>query len=324
MKKLLVSILAVVLCLCLFGCSTTEQPGPTTSSDVVSITETIETEEPVKDESSSDSDSSPSISDDSSPSNSIPNGTDKTSSTTSHTENKNKTETPTSTSKVEKPSSKPETTDKKEANSNNSTTTPPQTEPAKPLEYEKFGYSIGVYESKNIEKKEGSEDYYAYLSVYSTKKDSDQYSSFKNKFSDIFGYEPVDTIECKELGTFVVTGFDKPTKVYQLTVYDDTYPLITDEFYVVKKKICADGSAWVGFPMPCSLDDMDTSERARKLLSEMNSTFCEWTGYDYAYITANEDKFMVNMISQAGLMRTLDGKVTQVVYRYTRGVNMPV
>ena len=35
-------------------------------------------------------------------------------------------------------------------------------------------------------------------------------------------------------------------------------------------------------------------------------------------------KFMVNMISQAGLMRTLDGKVTQVVYRYTRGVNMPV
>lgn len=324
MKKLLVSILAVVLCLCLFGCSTTEQPGPTASSDVVSITETIESEEPVKDESSSGSDSSPSISDDSSPSNSIPNESDETSSTTSNNENKNQTETPPSTNKVEKPSSKPETTDKKEDSSNNSTTTPPQTEPVKPLEYEEFSSSIGVYEFKNIEKKEGSEDYYAYLSVYSTKNDSEQIASFKKEFKEIFGFEPADTINCKELGTYMVSGFDEPTKVYQLSVHDDTYPLITDEFYVVKKKICADGSAWVGFPMPCSLDDMDTSERARKLLSEMNNTFCEWTGYDYAYITANEDKFMVNMISQAGLMRTLDGKVTQVVYRYTRGINMPI
>jgi len=323
MKKLFVLFLAVALCLCLFGCSNTEQPGPTISSDVVSITETIKNEEPVKDESSSDSDSSPSISDDSSPSNSIPNKTDETSSTTSNNENKNKTET-TTTSKVEKPSSKPETTDKKEDCSNNSTTTPPQTEPTKPLEYEEFNSSIGLYEFKNIEKKEGSEDYYAYLSVYSTKNDSEQISSFKKEFKETFGFEPTSTINCKELGIFIVSGFDQPTKVYQLTVHDDTYPLITDEFYVVKKKICADGSAWVGFPMPCSLDDMDTSERARKLLSEMNSTFCEWTGYDYAYITANEDKFMVNMISQAGLMRTLDGKVTQVVYRYTRGVNMPV
>ncbi len=323
MKKLFVLFLAVALCLCLFGCSNTEQPGPTISSDVVSITETIKNEEPVKDESSSDSDSSPSISDDSSPSNSIPNKTDETSSTTSNNENKNKTET-TTTSKVDKPSSKPETTDKKEDSSNHSTTIPSQNESSKPLEYEKFSNSIGVYEFKNIEKKEGSEDYYAYLSVFSTKNDSEQIASFKKEFEEIFGFEPTDTINCIELGTFMVSGLDKPTKVYQLSVYDDTYPLITDEFYVVKKKICADGSAWVGFPMPCSLDDMDTSERARKLLSEMNSTFCEWTGYDYSYITANDDKFMVNMISQAGLMRTLEGKVTQVVYRYTRGINMPI
>lgn len=324
MKRLFVLFLAVVLCICLFGCSNAEQSGPTTSSDVVSITEKIDKEEPMKEESSSDSDSSTSASDNSSPSNSIPNETDKNSSTSSLNENNNKTETPTTTSKVEKPSSKPETTDKKEDKNNNSTTTPPQTEPSKPLEYEEFSSSIGVYEFKNIGKKEGSEDYYAYLSVYSTKNDDEQISSFKKEFKETFGFEPTDTINIKELGTYMVSGFDKPTKVYQLTVYDDTYPLITDEFYVVKKKICADGSAWVGFPMPCSLDDMDTSERARKLLSEMNSTFCEWTGYDYAYITANEDKFMVNMISQAGLMRTLDGKVTQVVYRYTRGVNMPV
>ena len=245
MKRLFVLFLAVVLCICLFGCSNAEQSGPTTSSDVVSITETIDKEGPIKEESSSDSDSSTSASDNSSPSNSIPNETDKNSSTSSLNENNNKPETPTTTSKDEKPSSKPETTDKKEDKNNNSTTTPPQTESSKPFEYEKFCHSVGVYESKNIEKKEGSEDYYAYLSVYSTKNDSEQIASFKKEFEEIFGFEPTDTINCIELGTFMVSGLDKATKVYQLTVHDDTYPLITDEFYVVKKKICADGSAWV-------------------------------------------------------------------------------
>lgn len=322
MKKLFAMFLAIVLSLCLFGCSVDEQPEETTSSDIVYSSETIEKEQHKTDDLITESTSNTSISDNISPSNPIPSETDKSFDTTSH--NENKTETPSTTSKVEKPSSKPDANDKMEDNSNSSTTTTPQTESTKPLEYEKFSYSIGVYEHKNIEKEEGSEDYYAYLSVYSTNNNSEQLSSFKKEFKGNFGYDPTDTINCKEIGTFMVTGFDKPTKVYQLTIYDDTYPLITDDFYVVKKKICADGSAWVGFPMPCSLDDMDTSEKARQLLSEMNNTFCEWTGYDYSYITSNEDKFMVNMISQAGLMRTLDGKVTQVVYRYTRGINMPI
>jgi hypothetical protein len=38
----------------------------------------------------------------------------------------------------------------------------------------------------------------------------------------------------------------------------------------------------------------------------------------------HKDKFYINMISQAGMMRTKDGRVLEVVYRYTRGINMPL
>ena len=122
----------------------------------------------------------------------------------------------------------------------------------------------------------------------------------------------------------MVDGYEGAQKIYQYTIEDSTYPLITDEFYVVKKKICADGSGWCGFPIPCSMDNMDNSQRVQNLLLDMREMFCEWYDVDYSYVTSNRDKFMVNMISEAGLMRTEDGRVLNVVYRYIRGINMPI
>ncbi len=192
--------------------------------------------------------------------------------------------------------------------------------------YERFTYSIGVYETKNLP----SEDSYyddrcpAWIGVYSVGKDNEIQEEIKERFRAEFGYTANSEVACTCIGTYYVEGYDTAKDVYQYTIKDLTYPLLTDEFYVITKQLCADGSAWVGFPVPGNLDTMDTSSRVSDLLNEMNRQFCEWTGYSMEYIQSNRDKFMVNMISVAGKMRTTDGQVLDVVYRYTRGLNMPI
>ncbi len=187
-----------------------------------------------------------------------------------------------------------------------------------------FTKSVYVYEHKNVETATGSDDYFAWLSVYCINDNTFNESDFKNEFQSIFGYMPTAEIQNKYVGEFIVDGYVGAQKIYQYTIEDSTYPLITDEFYVVKKKICADGSGWCGFPVPCSMDNMDNSQRVQNLLLEMREMFCEWYGVDYSYVTSNRDKFMANMISEAGLMRTEDGRVLNVIYRYIRGINMPI
>ncbi len=188
----------------------------------------------------------------------------------------------------------------------------------------KFTQSLNQYEYKNIEKQTGSDDYVAWMTVYLINDNSANITDFKNEFKTVFGFTPTANIQSKYLGEFMIDGYTDAQKIYQYSIEDNTYPLITDEFYVIKKKICADGSGWCGFPVPCSMDNMDNSQRVQNLLLEMRQMFCEWYGIDYSYVTANSDKFMTNMISEAGLMRTEDGRVLDVIYRYIRGINMPI
>lgn len=190
--------------------------------------------------------------------------------------------------------------------------------------YNKFKEKLYVYKSDNVERKDGSGEHYAYLSVYTTEDNEAQMDLFKKKFADTFGFSPVDTVVCESLGMFIVDGYDAPQAVFNYYVYDDTYNLFTDKFYVIKKQLCDDGSAWVGFPIPHSLDERWHNSRVSKLEKEMNRIFCEWTGYEYSFIKANPDKFCVETISEAGIMRTKEGELQHVIYYYTRGVNMPV
>lgn len=249
----------------------------------------------------------------------------KTENTTSNTESTQKSSVTTpSMDTTEKTEVTSQSNEKKEtepttSNSTENTTTslPTVTVPA-------FTKSVYVYEHKNIETAAGSDDYFAWLSVYCIDDNTSNKSDFQNEFKSVFGYMPTAKIQSKYIGEFMVDGYEGVQKIYQYSIEDSTYPLITDEFYVVKKKICTDGSGWCGFPVPCSMDNMDNSQRVQNLLLEMREMFCEWYGVDYSYLTSNRDKFMVNMISEAGLMRTEDGRVLNVIYRYIRGINMPI
>lgn len=315
MKKIIAFLVVLCLCVSLVACSSDNNSsssvvGTTQSTDNTKTTETHSADETP----STVPESKPAESKPSEPS--VYTGQESTSSSSTATNNSaesNTTSDKATSSTVKEPDNIESTT----------TTTKPIEEPKTP-QYETFAHTIGNFTIQNIEKQKGSDDYYAHLSSYTLDKSEDYRRDFVAKFTATFGYEPTAEIVCKTLGTYYIEGSKEPKEVYEFSVNDDTFPLITDEFYVVKKKICADGSAWVGFPIPCSMDNMESSTRVSKLLTEMNDTFCDWTGYDYSYITQNNDKFMVNMISEAGKMRTLDGKVTDVIYRYTRGINMPI
>ena len=192
--------------------------------------------------------------------------------------------------------------------------------------YNRFEKSIGVYESKNLP---SESDYYeercpAWIEVYSVGKNVDIEVEIKEKFKAAFGYDANEKVNCSYVGEYFVDGYDSAQQIYQYRIKDLTYPLLQDEFYVIKKKLCTDGSPWVGFVVPGSLDTMDTSSRVTKLLNEMNQQFSDWSEYSLEYMRENKDKFYINMISQAGMMRTKDGRVLGVVYRYTRGINMPL
>lgn len=315
MKKIIAFLVVLCLCVSLVACSSDNNSsssvvGTTQSTDNTKTTETHSADETP----STVPESKPPESKPSEPS--VSTGQESTSS--SSTATNNSVESNTTSDKATTP-----TTKEPEKTESTTTTSKPIKEP-EPPKYETFAHTIGIYTIQNLEKQKGSDDYYAHLSSYTLDKSETYRKEFIAKFASTFGYEPTAEIVCKTLGTYHIDGLKEPMEVYEFYINDGTYPLITDEFYLVKKKICADGSAWVGFPIPCSMDNMESSTRVSKLLTEMNNTFCNWTGYDYSYISQNKDKFMVNMISEAGKMRTLDGKVTDVIYRYTRGVNMPI
>lgn len=248
----------------------------------------------------------------------------KTEETVSNTESAQKSSVTTSSKETNK---KTEVTQSKENNESENITSSPTdntTTSAPTVTIPTFTKTVYAYEHKNIETATGSDDYYAWLNVYCINDNASNKNDFQNEFKSAFGYMPTAKIQSKYIGEFLVDGYEGVQKIYQYTIEDSTYPLITDEFYVVKKKICADGSGWCGFPVPCSMDNMDNSQRVQNLLLEMREMFCKWYGVDYSYITSNRDKFMVNMISEAGLMRTEDGRVVDVIYRYIRGINMPI
>lgn len=185
---------------------------------------------------------------------------------------------------------------------------------------------IGVYETKNLP---SVSNYYddrcpAWISVYSVGKNAKTENEIKEKFNTAFGYYANENVVCTYVGKYIIDGYNEAEEIYQYTIQDLTYPLLQDELYVITKQLCDDGSAWVGFPVPGTLYTMDTSDRVSELINEMDKMFCEWTGYDMKYMRSHKDKFMIDMISVAGKMRTTDGKVIDVVYRYTRGVDMPV
>ena len=188
------------------------------------------------------------------------------------------------------------------------------------LVYNTFDKPLNEYVHMNVKTEAG--EYVAFMDVFMVDAKSNE-ETLKLKFKEKFGFEPTGKISREYQGEYVVSGYTTPQHVYRYTISDSTYPLLEDEFYVITKKICADGSPWVGFSVPGNLDTMDTSSKVSKLLSEMNQLFCDWSGYDASYMASNDDKFMVNMISVAGWMRTKEGKVVEVIYRYTRGINVP-
>ncbi len=248
----------------------------------------------------------------------------ETENTTSNTESTQKSSVTTSSKETNKKTEVTQSKENTESETITSSSTDNTTTSAPTVTIPTFTKSVNVYEHKNIETATGSDDYYAWLSVYCINDNASNKNDFQNEFKNIFGYVPTAKVQSKYIGEFLVNGYEGVQKIYQYTIEDSTYPLITDEFYVVKKKICADGSGWCGFPVPCSMDNMDNSQRVQNLLLEMREMFCEWYGVDYSYVTSNRDKFMVNMISEAGLMRTEDGRVLNVIYRYIRGINMPI
>lgn len=188
--------------------------------------------------------------------------------------------------------------------------------------YEVFTGELDAYEYENKPVETISFDYAACMSVYKTNNTSQQ--EFKDKFEEVFGFQPTYEIKCKLIGTFIIDGYDKPTNVYHYTIEDYTYELLTQDFYTIERKFCTDGSPWVGFPVPGNLDTMDTSERVWNLVDEMNRDFLEWTGYDEEFIESHSDNFCFDRISVAGYMRTKDGQVTEVIFRYTRAFDLPI
>ena len=190
--------------------------------------------------------------------------------------------------------------------------------------YEKYNGQIGVYHCENVLVDGSDDEYTADMRVDLIGNSEENKIDFINHFEENFGFEPTAEINCTYIGKYVTDDTGEVRDIYRYEIKDSTYPLITDEFYVIKRKICTDGSPWVGFPVPIDFYNEDFTQETYDLIPLMKEEFCEWTGYDMDYIYANRDKFLVDIISVAGKMRTADGQVKDVAYRYIRGINMPV
>lgn len=224
------------------------------------------------------------------------------------------------------------------ATSNDPGNTAVKTEPAKKESLTPENTDTQKNETKNFETYSGKlgecehEDrfvpewdvYAAYITAAYIGDSEENEAHIKTEFARIFGYEAVEEVSKTLIGTFLIEGNETPQQIYTYEILDKTYPLLVDDFYVITKKICSDGSAWIGFSVPGNIYSMDQSSKVAELLSEMNEEFCEWTGYDMEYIRNNKDKFAVNRVSSAGWRRTKDGQLVELVYRYTRGFGLPI
>lgn len=322
MKRLSAFILALTL-LTLVGCNkanNTSSEIDIASSEIVSLTDETSltentTNEIIEEENSSDEKSFETSSKQSS-------GNSYTYSPNSTSSKTESASTSIETSTIESSVSNTETKTESETSSTESS----KTESTQKV-YETFTSPIGIYETKNLP---SVSTYYddrcpAWIGVYSIGKNANIENQIKTEFQNSFGYAANEKVEIEFVGEFIVDGYATPQDIYQYTITDLTYPLLLDDFYVIKKQVCDDGSAWVGFAVPGNVSTMDTSSRVTQLLNEMNQLFCDWTGYSLEYVQSNNlIQFIYNGTSSAGYMRTTDGRVLEVVYRYTRGINMPV
>lgn len=208
----------------------------------------------------------------------------------------------------------PSTPDNNENNNTNSNTNIEEG-------YKIFTDELDVYEYENKPVETISFNYAACMSVY--KNNNTSYQEFKNMFEEIFGFQPTGNINCEYLGTFIVNGCDNPQRIYYYTIEDYTYDLFTDDFYKVYRQICTDGSPWVGYVLPGSIETMEVSERTSALYYEMLDDFTEWTGYCLEYMKEHSESFDIGCVSEP-YMRTTDGRVIQVVYRFTRAYGLPI
>ncbi len=178
--------------------------------------------------------------------------------------------------------------------------------------YDKWEKPLEVYEHddvivhKNLDK-------YAYISVYTTEHSKSKETEIAREFKKAFGFEPTGTIECNYEGVYVVDGYDEPQHIYNYCIYDCTYPLLEDELCVVTKKICTDGSPWVGFAIRA---DEIYSDRCRQLKWKTSEVFYEWTGYDDNYMRDSDDFALGNIIWSTA--RTENNELIEIAYIFNR------
>ncbi len=195
-----------------------------------------------------------------------------------------------------------------------------------PPVFDVFQGKLGIYEYKNLEQRYWYNDHNpAWIGVFTTEKSANMEAEIKAKFQEHFGYTPNEEVVCTYVGDYFLDGQTTATSVYQYTISDATYTLLECDFYHVYTQLCTDGSGWVGFAVEGNMDTMPTGPEIWDLVEESNQIFMDWTGYDWEYIQANKgEKFWYYMLSEAGTMRTRDGELVEVVFRYIRGINMPV
>ncbi len=189
--------------------------------------------------------------------------------------------------------------------------------------YKEFNKKIGAYHTDNVKYEyiKNHFDYSAYIQIYTLNKSSSNESNIINEFKKHFGFAPMAKVTAEKVGTYLVDG--KVETVYSYSIDDKTYPFVDHELYDVYHQICTDGkSHWVGFAIEGSANDdwgkLMTTSKVQALKKEMYKTFYEKTGYSAEYITSHEDDFCMGYISQAGTMRTQDGRLIEVLYIYCR------
>ncbi|MBO5090675.1 MAG: hypothetical protein J6C27_07200 [Clostridia bacterium] len=192
--------------------------------------------------------------------------------------------------------------------------------------YNEFDKKIGVYHTENIryEKYKNNFDYLAHIQVYTLNKASSNESNIINQFKKHFGFTPTAKVVVEKIGTYLVDG--KVETIYSYSIDDKTYPFVDHELYDVYHQLCADGkSHWVGFAIEGGVNDdwgkLMSTEQVRKLKSEMYQMFYSKTGYSAEYIASHDDDFAMGLISQAGKMRTSNGKLIDVLYIYCREIS---
>lgn len=186
-----------------------------------------------------------------------------------------------------------------------------------------FKEQLWVYVSKNLSSVPGYSDERkpAWIGIYTVGKSKNIELEMQQKFKEVFGFNATAPIEINNCGEYYVEGYTGSQTIYQYTITDYTYPLLEDEFYNIEKKICADGSPWAGFCMPGNLNEISLSPSQ---ISTLQEAFCEWSGYSVDYIENHKNQFAwPYFLSEAGKMRTTDGKVLEVTFIYIRGFNIP-